>query len=64
MEISKNMVFLTFIAHCFGKYDNTTRLLDDYIEINHQIKNVVIHAMADHSVSKYFKTVKSLIHKR
>ena len=63
MELSKNIVYLTFIAHCFGQYD-TSRLLEDYIKVNHQIKNVVIHAMADYSVSKYFKTVKSLINNR
>ena len=63
MELSKNIVYLTFITHCFGQYD-TSRLLDDYIKVNHQIKYVVIHAMSDYSVSKYFKTVKSLINNR
>ena len=64
MEISRNMIFLIFIGHCFGHYDSTSRLLDDYIKINHQIKNVVIHAIADYSISKYFKPVKSLIQNR
>ena len=64
MELSKIMIFLTLIVQCFGQYDSMSRLLDDYMKINHQIKNVVIHSMADDSVSKYFKTVKSLIFNR